>query len=159
MSSSEPYYADDDVASWIAEGSPPICFGFGSVGVESAAHTLAMISSACAELGERALVCAAGSDFSRAHPSDHVMIVGQVNYAAIFPRCKAVVHHGGSGTTNAVLRAGVPGLILWTLPDQSLWAARLRRLKVGTGRRSYYIYYIERKRETFLSIPLAPLMP
>ena len=130
-----PTDADDDVASWIAEGSPPICFGFGSVGVESAAHTLAMISSACAELGERALVCAAGSDFSRAHPSDHVMIVGQVNYAAIFPRCKAVVHHGGSGTTNAVLRAGVPGLILWTLPDQALWAARLRRLKVGTGRR------------------------
>jgi len=29
-----------------------------SVGVESAADTLAMISSACATLGERALICA-----------------------------------------------------------------------------------------------------
>jgi UDP:flavonoid glycosyltransferase YjiC (YdhE family) len=26
-------------------------------------------------------------------------------------------------------------LILWTLPDQALWTARVRRLKVGTGRR------------------------
>ena len=56
--------ADDEVASWIAAGTPPICFGFGSVPVESAADTLAMIGAACAQLGERALVCAAGTDFS-----------------------------------------------------------------------------------------------
>ena len=38
-----PTDADDEVASWIAAGTPPICFGFGSIGVESAADTLAMI--------------------------------------------------------------------------------------------------------------------
>ena len=43
-----PTDTDDEVASWIAAGKPPICFGFGSVGVESAADTLAMITSACA---------------------------------------------------------------------------------------------------------------
>ena len=58
-----------------------------------------------------------------------------MNYAAIFPACRAVVHHGGAGTANAGLRAGVPALILWTLPDQSLWGTRLKRLKVGTSRR------------------------
>lgn len=130
-----PTAADDEVASWIAAGTPPICFGFGSVSVESAADTLAMISSACAQLGERALVCAAGTDFSRIPHSEHVKVVEAMNYAAIFPRCRAVVHHGGSGTTNATLRAGVPGLIVWTLPDQGFWARRLKRLKVGTGRR------------------------
>ena len=56
--------ADDEVASWIAAGTPPICFGFGSMRVESPADTLAMISAACAQLGERALVCAGGTDFS-----------------------------------------------------------------------------------------------
>ncbi len=50
--------ADDEVASWIAAGTPPICFGFGSMPVESPADTVAMISAACAQLGERALVCA-----------------------------------------------------------------------------------------------------
>ncbi len=58
-----------------------------------------------------------------------------MNYAAIFPACRAVVHHGGAGTTAAGLRAGVPQLILSTLPDQPLWAAQLKRLKVGSGRR------------------------
>ena len=126
---------DEEVLSWIAAGTPPICFGFGSVSVESAADTLAMIGAACAQLGERALVCAAGTDYSKVPHFEHVKVVGAMNYAAAFPACRAVVHHGGAGTTNAGLRAGVPALILWTLPDQALWAARVKRLKVGTGRR------------------------
>ena len=110
--------ADDEVASWIAAGTPPIFFGFGSVPVESAADTVAMISAACAQLGERALICSGGSDFSDVPHFDHVKVVGAVNYAATFPACRAVVHHGGAGTTAAGLRAGVPTLILWTMPDQ-----------------------------------------
>ncbi|OBI51862.1 glycosyl transferase family 1, partial [Mycobacterium kyorinense] len=130
-----PGDSDDEVASWIAAGRPPIFFGFGSLPIGSAADTLAMISAACAELGERALVCAAGSDFSSAPPSDHVKVVGTMNYAAAFPACRAVVHHGGTGTTAAGLRAGVPTLILSTDLDQTLWGARVKRLKVGTARR------------------------
>ena len=58
-----------------------------------------------------------------------------MNYAAALPDCRAFVHHGGAGTTNAGLRAGLPTLILWTLPDQAAWGARVKRLKVGAGRR------------------------
>jgi len=127
--------ADEEVASWIAAGKPPICFGFGSIPIESAADTLAMIAAACGQLGERALVCAAGTDFSDAPQVEHVKVVGTVNYAAVFPTCRAVVHHGGAGTTAAGLRAGVPTLILSTDLDQSLWGVRVKRLKVGTARR------------------------
>jgi UDP:flavonoid glycosyltransferase YjiC (YdhE family) len=127
--------ADEEVASWIAAGKPPICFVFGSISLESAADTLAMIGAACAQLGERALVCAAGTDFGHVPHSEHVKVVGAVNYATAFPACRAVVHHGGGGTTAAALRAGVPALILWTLPDQPLWGAAVKRLKVGTARR------------------------
>ena len=127
--------ADDEVASWIAAGTPPICFGFGSMPVESPADTVDMIGAACAQLGERALVCAGWSDFSDVPHFDHVKVVGAVNYAAVFPACRAVVHHGGAGTTAASLRAGVPTLILWMDPDQTFWGARVKRLKVGTARR------------------------
>jgi UDP:flavonoid glycosyltransferase YjiC (YdhE family) len=127
--------ADEEVASWIAAGTPPIFFGFGSTPVESAADTLAMISAACAQLGERALVGAGWSDFSRVPHLDHVKVVGAMNYAVVFPACRAVVHHGGMGTMAAGLRAGVPMLILWTGPDQAISAARVKRLKVGSGRR------------------------
>ena len=130
-----PTDADDEVASWIAAGTPPIFFGFGSMPVESPADTLAMISAACAQLGERALVCSGETDFSHVPHFDHVKVVGAVNYAAAFPACRAVVHHGGAGTTAAGLRAGVPTLILSTLGDQTLWGARVKRLKVGTARR------------------------
>jgi UDP:flavonoid glycosyltransferase YjiC (YdhE family) len=126
---------DDEVVSWIAAGTPPICFGFGSMPVESPADTIDMISAACAELGERALVCAGWSDFSEVSHFDHVKVVGAVNYAKVFPACRAVVHHGGSGTTAASMRAGVPTLILSMDPNQTIWGAQLKRLKVGTTRR------------------------
>jgi UDP:flavonoid glycosyltransferase YjiC (YdhE family) len=136
--------ADDEVASWIAAGTPPIYFGFGSISVESPADTLAMIGAACAQLGERALVCSGaipsvttgGTDFSHVPHFDHVKVVGAINFATTFPACRAVVHHGGSGTTAAGLRAGVPTLILQQLAgDQPFWAAMVKRLKVGTARR------------------------
>jgi UDP:flavonoid glycosyltransferase YjiC (YdhE family) len=130
-----PTDADEEVASWIAAGKPPIFFGFGSIPVESPADAIAMIGAACAQLGERALVGAGWSDFSNVPHFDHVKVVGTINYAAIFPACRALVHHGGAGTTAAGLRAGVPALILWMADVQFMWGAALKRLKVGTARR------------------------
>jgi len=131
-----PTDADDAVMSWIAEGSPPIYFGFGSgVWLQHPAHTLSLISVACARLGERALICAGASDFANVPHSDQVKVVGAMNHAAIFPACRAVVHQGGAGTTAAGMRAGVPTLILWhPTNDQQIWADAVTRLKVGSGR-------------------------
>ena len=94
--------------------APATVESLGSIPVESPADTIAMISAVCAQLGERALVCAAGTDFSHVPHFDHVKVVGAMNYAATFPACRAVVHHGGAGTTAVGLRAGVPTLILST---------------------------------------------
>jgi UDP:flavonoid glycosyltransferase YjiC (YdhE family) len=127
--------ADDEIASWIAAGTPPICFATGSISVASPAETVDMISGACEQLNERALVCGGGTDFSDVALPDHVKVVGAANYAAVFPKCRAIVHHGGSGTTAASLRAGVPTLILWSSADQPYWGNQLKRLKVGTARR------------------------
>jgi UDP:flavonoid glycosyltransferase YjiC (YdhE family) len=131
-----PTEADDEVLSWIAEGTPPIYFGFGSgVWLPYAAQTFGLISVACARLGERALICSGASDFADAPPSDQVKIVGAVNHSAVFPACRAVVHQGGAGTTAAGMRAGVPALILWhPINDQQIWADAVTRLKVGSGR-------------------------
>jgi UDP:flavonoid glycosyltransferase YjiC (YdhE family) len=127
--------SDDEVVSWIAAGSPPICFATGSIPLESPADMIEMISAACAQLGERALVCAGGTDFNGVPVPHHVKVVGVVNYATVFAASRAIVHHGGSGTTAASLRAGIPTLILWSSADQPYWGNQLRRLKVGTARR------------------------
>lgn len=130
-----PTDADEEVASWIAAGTPPIFFGFGSMPVESPAETVAMIGAACEQLGERAVVCAGWSDFSDVPRFEHVKVVGAVNFAAVFPACRAVVHHGGAGTTAIGLRAGVPTLVLSMDVNQTFWGAAVKRLKVGTARR------------------------
>ena len=126
---------DDEVASWIAAGTPPIFFGFGSIPVESPADTIAMIAAACGRLGERALVGAAGTDFSNVPGYPHVKVVGTLNYATVFPTCRAVVHHGGSSTTPIVMRSGVPQLILFWDMVHAVYGAAVKRLKVGTARR------------------------
>ena len=132
----QPADADDEVLSWIADGTPPIYFGFGgNARLPYPAATAAAISEACAHLGERALICSGPSDFRGFQRFDNVKIVPAVNHSVVFPACRAVVHHGGAGTTAAGLRAGVPTLVLWfELEDQPLWAGAVEALKVGTGR-------------------------
>jgi UDP:flavonoid glycosyltransferase YjiC (YdhE family) len=131
-----PTDADEAALSWITAGTPPIYFGFGSnVHLAHPAHTVAMISAACTQLGERALICSGATDLTGIPHTDPVKIVGAVNHSAIFPACRAVVHHGGAGTTAAALRAGIPTLVLYSvLEDQPLWAAVVKQLGVGLGR-------------------------
>jgi vancomycin aglycone glucosyltransferase len=130
-----PTDADGEVLSWIAAGPPPIYFGFGSMPIAYPADTVAAISAACAVLGERALIWSGPNDFTYVRHTEHVKVVDEVGQAAIFPLCRAVVHHGGTGTTAAGLRAGIPTLILWNGLDQPLWAAGIEQLKVGFARR------------------------
>lgn len=130
-----PTEADDEVASWSAAGTAPIFFGFGSTPVSSPTGLITMIGEACADLGERALIVGGITDFEDAPNFAHVKTVQAVSFERVLPACRAVVHHGGVGTTAAGLRAGVPTLIYWTASDQPIWAAQIRRLKVGFSRR------------------------
>jgi len=131
-----PTDADDEVLSWIAAGTPPIYFGFGSgVWLASPAQTFGLFSVACARLGARALICSGASGFGDISQSDQVKVVNAVNHAAVFPACRAVVHQGGAGTTAAGARAGIPALILWhPINDQQIWGDAVQRLKVGSAR-------------------------
>ncbi len=129
-----PTDVDHEVLSWIADGPPPIYFGFGSTPVTSPAETIAVISGACEQLGERALICSGPNDFTHLARAGHTKIVDAVNHAATFPACRAIVHHGGAGTTAAGMRAGVPMLVLWLWLDQPIWASAVSQLEVGIAR-------------------------
>ena len=130
-----PTDTDDAVLSWIDKGTAPIYFGMGSTPISPPADIVAMIIAACAQLGERLLVCSGPNDLAEFDHFDHVKVVSEVNHAAILPRCRAAVHHGGAGTTAAAMRAGVPSLILWLWLDQPIWAAGVEQLKIGSARR------------------------
>lgn len=126
---------DDEVSAWIARGKPPIYFGFGSMPVANPHEAIDMITEVCAELDERALICSGVLDLGEHATTDRVLVVPSVNHTQIFPRCRAIVHHGGAGTTSASVRSGVPTLVLWVSADQIIWATAIKRLGVGTSRR------------------------
>ena len=130
-----PTTSDESVMSWIAAGRAPIYFGFGSMPLDNPDKTVEMIVKVCRELGERALIFAGILGLSDVIIDGNVKIVRSVNHTKVFPHCRAIVHHGGAGTTAASIRAGVPTLVLWVGAEQPVWAARIKRLGVGTARR------------------------
>ncbi|CAI8589712.1 unnamed protein product [Vicia faba] len=54
-----------------------------------------------------------------------------IPYSWLFPKCAAVIHHGGSGTTAAVLQAGTPQVVCPFVLDQFYWAERMHWLGVS----------------------------
>jgi UDP:flavonoid glycosyltransferase YjiC (YdhE family) len=59
---------------------------------------------------------------------DGVAAFPYVPFSAVMPRCAAIVHHGGIGTTGQALRSGRPAVIVPLAHDQFDNAARVRRL-------------------------------
>ena len=119
-----------DLLAWLDEGPAPVFFGFGSMPVLDIEAMLATVRTALAAVGARGVV---GAGWSRFVGTDDptLRVVGAVDHSALFARCRAAVHHGGSGTTHASLRAGLPTLVCSVFADQPFWGARCRRLGVG----------------------------
>lgn len=122
-----------EVIAWIAEGEPPVYFGFGSMPIRDTHAVLALVEEVCASLGIRGLVSAGWSDLAAAdaETSARVKVVGPVAHDIIFPVCAAAVHHGGIGTTFESLRAGLPTLVCSVSFDQPMWGGQVERLGVG----------------------------
>lgn len=119
-----------ELEAWIARGTPPIFFGFGSMPVLDPARMLETVRTALRAVGARGVVVAGWSDLVGMTDAE-LCVVDRVDHAALFACCVAAVHHGGSGTTYASARSGLPALIASVFADQPLWGARCRRLGVG----------------------------
>ena len=119
-----------DLMAWLEQGPAPVFLGFGSMPVLDVEAMLATARTALSAVGARGIVGAGWSRFVGTEDPT-LRVVGAVDHAALFARCRAAVHHGGSGTTYASLRAGLPTLVCSVFADQPFWGARCRRLGVG----------------------------
>ncbi len=59
------------------------------------------------------------------------LAVSHIPFDILFPKCRAVVHHGGIGTTAKAIAAGLPQLVVPRAHDQPDNAARVTRLQLG----------------------------
>ncbi|OLT39988.1 hypothetical protein BJF85_06470 [Saccharomonospora sp. CUA-673] len=120
---------DAELLAWLDAGSAPVYIGFGSMPVRDPDALLDAVHRMCRELGMRALVAAGWSDVRPTGDDDRVRLVGSVEHAAVLPRCRVAVHHGGAGTTAAAVRAGIPSVVCSFSADQPMWG----RLLAGRG--------------------------
>jgi UDP:flavonoid glycosyltransferase YjiC (YdhE family) len=119
-----------EVDAFLSRGSTPIFMGFGSLMPTSGPHlsdTISVFTEAASMAGQRAIVqCDAGLP-----SSDDVLFVKRTPHALVFPRCSAVVHHAGAGTTHTTLKTGSPSIPIPHVSDQFGWSAELHRLGVA----------------------------
>ncbi len=123
------YQPPQAVSDFLAQGEKPIYFGFGSVFAEKdQAAFVATIREALAQTGERGIICGMGAVENL--PAN-ILAIDNIPHTWLFPRCRAVCHHGGSGTAAAGFAAGVPSIIVPFSNDQFAWAHRAFDLGVG----------------------------
>lgn len=122
-----------DLERFLSSGSPPVVFTLGSFAVQFPGDFYRVSAEVARRLGERAvlLVGAEGVPSYRDLQSPDVFVADYAPFSELFPRAKAVVHHGGIGTTGQVLRAGKPQLVVPLFSDQFDNAMRVGRLGVA----------------------------
>jgi len=93
------------------------------------------MSAACADLGARAIVAHGGllaEEAARALPGDAVAGAFWPQ-AAVLPRCRAAILHGGFNTVLDALGAGVPMVVAPLAFEQAGTAARVQRTGAGAA--------------------------
>lgn len=117
---------------FLAAGEAPVYVGFGSMSTTDAGRTTEIVVEATRRVGVRMVMSTGWGGLEIDATDDRVFVVSESPHDLLFPRMRAVVHHGGAGTTGAVLRAGVPHVVVPFLGDQAFWGARVASLGVGS---------------------------
>jgi UDP:flavonoid glycosyltransferase YjiC (YdhE family) len=118
----------DDLCEWFARGEAPVLWTHGSANLHVGRFQRIAIG-ASGKLGIRSLIV------SRTAPKIDlpagVFHCPHVPFESVFGKCRAVVHHGGIGTTAKAFAAGIPQIVMPLAHDQFDNAARIERVGAG----------------------------
>ncbi|GAB7358803.1 hypothetical protein MBLNU230_g4027t1 [Neophaeotheca triangularis] len=120
-----------ELTDFLDAGDPPIYIGFGSIVVDDPEAFTEMIFKAVELAGVRALVNKGWGGLGGENTPENIHMLGNTPHDWLFPKCKAVVHHGGAGTTAIGLKLGKPTMIVPFFGDQPFWGAMVAEAKAG----------------------------
>jgi rhamnosyltransferase subunit B len=116
--------------AFLNAGEAPIAFTPGTAMLHGQAFFEAAVG-ACATMGRRGLLLTRHREQLPADLPAGVIHVDYAPFSQLLPRCAAIVHHGGIGTTSQALSAGIPQIVMPMSHDQPDNADRLSKLGVG----------------------------
>ncbi|MFE0555377.1 glycosyltransferase [Paenibacillus sp. NPDC058910] len=122
-----------ELESFIESGPPPIIISYSSMPLKHPDRVLEMTMQALQRTGQRGIIVVGWSGMQASGDgAENILCIQEAPHAWLFPRAAGVIHHGGAGTTAAVLKAGKPMTISPFNADQPFWAKRMYELGVST---------------------------
>ena len=131
LDTSDSYQPPIELGGFLSADEPPVCVTFGSMIHRDANRIYRTVLDVLVQTGNRAIILSGWSDFQNFSLPENVLVVDAVPHDWLLPRCKAVIHHGGAGTTAAGLRSGIPNLVVSFAADQPFWGARVHAIGAG----------------------------
>lgn len=119
------------LADFLSAGDAPVYIGFGSMANNDPQATTRMMIDALEQAGQRGIIYSGWAGLEASRLPSNIFLLDGAPHEWLFPRMKAVVHHGGAGTTAAALRAGIPNTVVSHMGDQPYWGRRVAELGVG----------------------------
>lgn len=122
------------LAGFLAAGAAPVYMTLGSWmpgDVHAQSAMLRLFTQAAKLAGCRAIIQSPSWQACGVQSGDGVLYVSAAPHHAIFPLCRAVVHHGGAGTTQSATLAGKPSVIIAHISEQEHWGRELRRVGIA----------------------------
>ncbi|WP_339394291.1 glycosyltransferase [Nostoc sp. UHCC 0870] len=130
------YEPPEELVDCLGQKLTPVCFGFGSMTMQRPEYLTYFIVEALKKVRQRGILLSGWGNVGRivnVKDSLRVFVIDEVPHDWLFPQVSAVVHHGGASTTAAVLRAGIPSVIVPFFADQPIWGEKLMRLGISTA--------------------------
>lgn len=123
----------EELSAFLDAGEAPVYVGYGSMPLSGAPDAAEVAVAAVRAQGRRIVLARGWAGLTGADDAADCFVVGEVNQQALFPRCAAIVHHGGAGTTTTATLAGTPQVLVPQVVDQPYWARRVADLGIGTA--------------------------
>lgn len=124
-------YLPDEVIKLTNEEEKPILINSSSSSLFINSDFFESTIKACELLGQKAIITGRHREFLPERLPEGIHFYNHLEFGTLMPRVKAIIHHGGAGTSAQALAAGLPQLVLAGGVDRPDNAMSLKALGVG----------------------------